>query len=138
MTGDEFARLLARTFQAVVPPGFHVRADGSMLWFTAHPGVGYFGGTAGSQVVEHFFSRWGPPLIADRATVAAEMALDELQDYVDEESTEPWPGRTPSGPARPHAEVRDGKLCMWFGDEGAEVLTLEPIQIQETEFDKGR
>ena len=61
-----------------------------------------------------------------------EQALDELQDYIDEATRDPWPGdRTPP---RPHAQIRDGALHMWYG--GADpiaqaVLACEPIPLSE-------
>jgi hypothetical protein len=124
-----FARVLSDRFRAVVPAGFHVEAEGPMIWFRVDQGLGYWGGSAGSHAVEHFFSDSFDAPLEDRATMAADFALNDLQDYVDEESTEPWPARTPRGPARPHAEVRSGELHMWFGDEGNEALKLEPVDL---------
>jgi hypothetical protein len=46
--------------------------------------------------------------VEDQVTSIAMQALDELQDYVDEASHDPWPGmRTP---LRPFAETRSGIL----------------------------
>jgi hypothetical protein len=127
MDAASFAKVLADRFQAVVPAGFHVRADRAMLWFEQDKGVGFCGGSAGSHAVESFFSTTVEEPLEDRATQAAWFALNDLQDYVDEEATEPWPGQRTPPPA--HAAVRAGKLHMWFGDEGKADLILGPIDL---------
>ena len=57
----------------------------------------------------------------------SEHALDELQDFVDEESALPWPGERTV--PRAHAEVIGTKLHLWFGDADAPVLECEPIDL---------
>lgn len=47
----------------------------------------------------------------DPAAHVARQALDELQDYVDEASHEPWPGTR--APPRPFAEIRGPFLHLW-------------------------
>lgn len=127
MDAVAFAKALADRFQAVVPTGFVVSAEGTTLWFELGEGRGFFGGKAGSYAVENFFSSLAEGSIEDRASQAALFAMNDLQDYVDEESTEPWPGAHTPPPA--HAVVRDGRLYMWFGEEGDEDLALLPVEL---------
>ena len=61
----------------------------------------------------------------------AENALGELQDFVDETSTEPWPGQHTV--PRAHAAVIEGKLHLWFGDASDPVLECEPIELARLE-----
>jgi hypothetical protein len=66
----------------------------------------------------------------DQVTGVAGQALDELQDYIDEASHDPWPGtRTPP---RPFAEVRNGILHLWYGERhitGPVVVACEPVPL---------
>jgi len=54
-------------------------------------------------------------------------ALDELQDYVDEATHDPWPGRIRPPEAR--AEIRESRLHLWFADSGEIVAECEPIPL---------
>ncbi len=71
-----------------------------------------------------------PPRNASRGVAA--QALDELQDYADEATHEPWPGeRTPP---RAYPEVRDAVLRPWYGEPGAcgwVVLRCDPIPLAD-------
>ncbi len=70
--------------------------------------------------------------IGDRLAGIAAQALDELQDYVDEATQDPWPGtRTPP---RPYAQVRGQPLHLWYGGPDITspvVLACEPIPLVE-------
>ncbi len=125
MDSFTFAKLLANCFQTVVPEGFHVDVEGDTLRFTLDEGLGFWGGSTRISVRD-FLDKVDAP--EDwRVATAAEFALNDLQDFVDEESTEPWPGQ--HAPPVAHAAVRAGKLHMWFGDEGNEDLILQPIDL---------
>ncbi len=66
------------------------------------------------------------------ATGVAAQALDELQDYIDEASHDPWPGtRTPP---RPFAEMRGAELHLWYGGPDVNspaILACQPIPLAQ-------
>lgn len=133
---DRLTETLAARLGAIVPDGFHVRAADGMLWYSADaarlPGqMSTFDvGMAGTYVRDNLHAH-GETAEGQAAGVAAQ-ALDELQDYVDEASHNPWPGiRTPP---RPFAEVRSGVLHLWYGESdvtGPVVLACEPIPLEQ-------
>lgn len=132
MDTDGLVRALADRFRAVVPDGFHVTSgsDGT-VWFSCDEGrfrgqLGNFQpGTAGTPLRHNLLTVAGTP--AERISAAARQALDDLQDYVDEASHEPWPGirRPPSA----RAQVRDGVLHCWYVDGNTVVLELDPVPL---------
>jgi len=71
---------------------------------------------------------------SNRVTGVAVQALDELQDYVDEASHNPWPGtRTPP---RPYAETKGQALHMWYGGPDISspvILACEPLPLADIE-----
>jgi hypothetical protein len=108
---------LTARLAAIVPDGFHVRAADGMLWYSGDQGrfpgqlsnfhVGMSGTYAQDNPEAH------GETAEDQVAGVAAQALDELQDYVDEASHDPWPGtRTPP---QPFAEVRSGVLQPWYG-----------------------
>jgi hypothetical protein len=131
---DRLTELLAARLAAIVPDGIGVRAADGMLRYSSHPGrlAGLAGGTAGTYVRDNFDAHGDTA--EERLGGAATQALDDLQDYVDEASGEPWPGtRTPP---RPFAQVRGHVLHLWYG--GPEVtdpvvLACEPVPLAEIE-----
>jgi hypothetical protein len=136
--GTAVGRLTPRCRPLWAPPGCRREVDKpSGHDLAADPGIGYLGGRGG-HAVEHFFSREGPPLLADRATAAGELALDEPQDYVDEESTEPWAGQDSFGSGSSSCRGPRGEAVHVVCGRGDEVLTLEAIELQETAFGEGQ
>jgi len=131
---DRLTRVLAGRLAAIVPEGFYVEASGGMLWYSADHGrfpgqLGdYQAGTSGTDVAVNFEAHG--QTAEERVAGVAAQALDELQDYVDEATHEPWPGeRTPP---RAYAEVRDAVLRLWYGEPGAGgrvVLRCDPIPL---------
>jgi hypothetical protein len=135
---DKLTDLLADRMAAIVPDGFHVEASDGMLWYSADderfPGQlgNHHVGTAGTYVRVNYLARGQSA--EDHLTGVAAQALDELQDYVDEATHDPWPGQ--QAPPRPYAEVRAGALHMWYGGpdpSGQVVLACEPIPLSELE-----
>ena len=115
MNPDELARLVADRLQRIVPPGFHVDAADGMLWYSCDEGWfpgqtnSYSVGCSGTYVRDNF------PLhgdtLEDHIVGVCRQALDELQDYVDEASHDPWPGRV-----RPRShEPRSANRCSIYG-----------------------
>jgi hypothetical protein len=136
--GDRLTEALADRLAAIVPDGFHVRAADGMLRYSSDAGrfpgqiSNYQVGTSGTYVrlnLEAYFETTDDP-----AANVARRALDELQDYVDEASHEPWPGTT--APPRPFAEIRGPFLRLWYGGPditGPVILACEPIPLAEIE-----
>lgn len=122
---DRLTAVLAGRLGAIVPAGIHVEAAAGMLWYSADQ----VAGRSGTHVAENFHTHGHTD--EQRLVGVAAQALDELQDYVDEVTTEPWPGeRTPP---QPHAQVRHEMLHMWYGspDHDRAVLACEPIPLAE-------
>jgi hypothetical protein len=127
---------LADRMTAIVPDGFHVEAAEGMLWYSADksrfPGQAgnYQVGRSGTYVRDNFNAHGQTD--EDRIAGVAAQALDELQDYIDEATHDPWPGE--SAPPGAHAQVRDQILHLWYGgpdiDSGA-VLACEPIPLAD-------
>jgi hypothetical protein len=122
---EKLARALADRFQRIVPEGYYVYEDQGMIWYHGRPSPdGYGGSRSGSYIAENL--HYGDTL-EERVAWCAEKALGELQDHVDETSTEPWPGQRTV--PRAHAAAIEGKLHLWFGDADAPVLECEPIGL---------
>jgi hypothetical protein len=58
---------------------------------------------------------------------ACRRALEDLQDFVAEATTEPWPGSR----SMPHAgaRVEDGSVLLWYGERDHPVLLLESLPL---------
>jgi hypothetical protein len=121
VNGDRLAALLAECFAQVLPAGIAVTAADGMLWYSCS----FVGGQAGSYVRENIGVFDGPD--EEQIISVAVHALDDLQDYVSEAITDPWPGTTSQPP--PHAEIRDSVLHLWYGEPDAVVLALAPVDI---------
>lgn len=130
---------LADRMTAIVPDGFHVEAAEGMLWYSADKGRfpgqagNYQVGRSGTYVRDNFNAHGQTD--EDRIAGVAAQALDELQDYIDEASHDPWPGE--SAPPGAHSQVRDQILHLWYGgpniDSGA-VLACEPIPLADLQL----
>jgi hypothetical protein len=122
---DRFAAILASRLSAIVPAGFQVEAGSGMLWYSA---ARLGSGRAGTQVRGNF-GVYGEA-DEDNLVGLAVLALDHLQDYVSEATGDPWPGTTRQ--PRPHAEIRQSRLHLWYGDPGdpgGVALACEPIPL---------
>jgi hypothetical protein len=97
---DRLTEVLAQRFDEVTPDAIHVTADDGMLWYSS-----------------------------DDLVSVTEQILDQLQDFVSEATTDPWPGtgRQPE----PHGEIRDGALHLWYGAPDDVKLTIPPIDTAE-------
>ena len=126
MDSEKLARALADRFQRIMPQGYYVHETGGILWYEADAPV-HGDGSLGSYITEDLNS--GGDTVEEQVTWCAEHALSELQDYLDETSTEPWPGERTLPVPKAHAAVIEGKLHMWFGDADAPVLKFAPIGL---------
>lgn len=84
-------------------------------------------GRVGSHLRANLLSVEGTE--AKRVVAAARQALDDLQDYVDEISHEPWPG--PGRPPQALVELREAILYCRYVDGVDVVLALDPIPLAE-------
>jgi hypothetical protein len=107
VTPNELGRLLAERMREVVPPGFTIECDSerTMLWFKRQGVLGY----AGTYALQILVGEGGTK--QQRILGACRAALDDLQDFVAEETTEPWPGlkELPS----PRALIDAGQVHLW-------------------------
>lgn len=123
---DVFVRAVAERFAAVVPESMHVLVEDGMVWLVS----GYGGrvlifGLAGMRDGDD-------PMEVVRS--AAEDALATAQEYVSEDTTEPWPARSgqpPGGSPAALAQIADGQLRMLYGEPEAPVLELAPIRLAD-------
>ncbi len=129
MTPNELGRLLVERIQEVLPAGFMIECDSerTMLWFKRQGVSGYAGSYARQMLVG------GSDNLEQRISAACRVALDDLQDFVDEETTEPWPGSKNVPPAR--ALVDGGQVHLWYGDIEAPALRLRPIHLENLSSD---
>jgi len=135
---DKLTELLAVRLAALVPDGFHVRACGRMLRYSGEPRrsagqlSGHQAGAAGTFVRDNLEGRG--EMTEELLTGVVAQALDELQDYVDEASHDPWPGtRTPP---RPFAQVRGKVLHAWYGGPDITspvILACAPLSLAQIE-----
>jgi hypothetical protein len=107
---DRLTVTLGARLAAIVPDGFHVGAADGMLRYSAEQGrfpgqlSDFRVGMMGTDVRDNL--RAHGDTAEDQVAGVAAQALDELQDYVDEASHDPWSGtRTPP---RAYSEVRGG------------------------------
>ncbi len=102
MDSATLAQELCDRMNEVVPSGIGVSAEGDRLVFRS----GYSSGRAGSYACEWLHRGTGS--LSERVREAARLAFSDLQDFVDEETTEPWPGTT--SPPTPGARSEGGRV----------------------------
>jgi hypothetical protein len=133
---ERLTLVLANRLAAIVPAGFSITARDGMLWYSAEAGRfpgqsgNYEVGCSGTDVRVGFGAN-GETVPEQLADVAA-LALDQLQDFVDEATHDPWPGKRT--PPRAFAQVRGSALHLWYGgpDSGGDVvLACEPIPLAD-------
>lgn len=64
----------------------------------------------------------------ERIRRVCELALSDLQNFVDVMTTLPWPGE--HAVPRAHAEIRGSKIHLWYGDAESPTLACRPIEIE--------
>jgi hypothetical protein len=120
---DRLTEALAARFDEVTPAGIHVTADDGMLWYSCD----FDRGRAGSYV-RNLLGTAGEPDEEDVVRAAVQI-LDQLQDFVSEATSDPWPG-TRRQPV-PEGRIRDGALHLWYGEQGAIKLTVPPVDLAD-------
>ena len=118
----EFARMLVKRLQPVLPRGFAVSAAGEVVSLEAPDGTG------SSASFAHLDPDDSEP--QDYAD-AAWNVLSMAQDVVSETATDPWPAAIGPGTdlAEPGTRVDGRRVELFFGDEHAPVLRLDPIAL---------
>jgi hypothetical protein len=112
--------------QAAVPVGIGVTVRQDMVLFDA-AGLGQ-GGTAGTYACQwiHLGEGEQDELIVE----ACRRALDDLEDFVDEATTEPWPADR-GQPPRPAARIKGQTVRLWSREAEQPVLELEPVPLED-------
>lgn len=123
---DRFAVVLADRLSRIVPETFRVEADtgAGMLWYR-HSGRG----CSGSYIRDNYGRPGGTA--EENITNLAVLVLDQLQDAVAEDTTDPWPRRGFGRQPPPHALIRDGHLHLWYGEGDEVTVACEPIPLPE-------
>jgi hypothetical protein len=121
MDSEALAQQLCDRMKKVVPSGIGVSVEGDHLVFRSS----YSAGGAGSHACQWLHQGTGS--MSERVLQAARLAFGDLQDFVDEETTEPWPGAT--SPPTPNARIEGGGVIVWFGDQEAPDLEITPLLL---------
>lgn len=105
------AAALSERLAAVVPAGFQVSALHGALTISASADNSWATSQLGAIVDQ-------PGDRSRNAALAAQSALNAVQDFVTETLAEPWPdiGRRNEPWPQSHACIEDGKLLLWYGD----------------------
>jgi hypothetical protein len=111
---------LSSRMKEVVPADFTITVDGDMLWFS-HDGIRR-AGSYGCQWVKK-----GEGSIDDLIVRACELALNDLQDFVMEATTERWPGS--GGFPRSGARMEGRSVNLWFGEREHPTVQLRPLPL---------
>jgi hypothetical protein len=122
MDPTAFARTLAASIAAVLPPGFTARADGHVIHLERPDGLG-----AATSIG---YLDPGEATTQDYAD-AAWNVLSMAQDVVSETVAEPWPAAMGPGADLPEPGTRlaGQTLHLYFGAEEQPVLTLSAIEL---------
>jgi len=106
----------------IVPEGITVAVEDDLLWF----------GIRGTPRAGAYGCQWinsGQGSVEDLAVRASELALNDLQDFVTEATTEPWPGS--GNPPRPNARLTGRLIELWFGDHDHPDVRLRSLPLDE-------
>jgi hypothetical protein len=118
---ETLAQELSDRMKEVVPSGIRITAEGDTLVFRTDFGSGSSGSYA---------SQWlhkGTGRSSDRMREAYWRAFSDLQDFVDEETTEPWPGL--KTPPTAYARIENDSVIIWLGDSQAPDLEIRPLLL---------
>ena len=124
--GEQLSRRLANAFVQHVPAGVTLGVSDGGLWFARGPAGDDLGASGSIPMRDRFADDTGP--LKEFIERESEMALRSLKSFADEALGEPWLGLGPE--QEPHAEVRDSKLHLWFGEGGEVGFEFEPIEIE--------
>ena len=123
LSPDRFAAAIAERLDDAVPDGLSVRAHGDVVG-VCDPD--WWGGSAIADIIGTEDGR----TIMERVQIAAKAIMNSAQDQVMESTKEQWP-MGPMGVAYPEVRVVGEHLHLWFGEEKAPVIRLEPIALTD-------
>jgi hypothetical protein len=126
---NRFTEKLASCLSRLTPDGITVSAQDGILQYSVDP-VGPFSsknGTSGSYIRSNFDLSGDSE--EERIINVSVQALDELQDFVSEVTSDPWPGEARQ--PQPRGNVRDSYLYLWYGDSESPILACEPIALAD-------
>jgi excisionase family DNA binding protein len=124
---DALAAALAERLAAVIPSQFEVTTESGMIRVLNDEGH-----SVGIDVAA--MADDDGESLEERVCRAARHALDAPQDWIADETTEPWPARAgvlPGGFPAPNAEIVDEQVRLYYGDSGAPILELAPIRLRD-------
>ena len=123
---DTFVNLLVARLASVIPDDWNigVQAGDITLWRDGQSG------RAGSHIAQ-FFTELAANYAndADRMVAASQHVMSDVQDYLAECTTEPWP-REASPMPTPHARLVAGMILFLWGDGQAPDCRLEPLEVE--------
>jgi hypothetical protein len=121
MESKVLAQDLCERMKEVVPPGIRLSVDGDIIVFQSD----FNTGSSGSYACQWLHEGTGPQ--SERVREACVLAFSDLQDFVDENTTDPWPGL--KTPPTPYARIDEDSVIIWFGDLQAPGLVVRPLQL---------
>jgi|SRR5450759_2519861 len=122
MDSRRLALELASRMRDIVPEGVTVTVEGDLLRF----------GNRGTARAGSYGCQWingGQGSIEDLTVRASELALNDLQDFVTEATTEPWPGS--GSPPCPGARLEGRLIELWFADHDHPDAQLRPLPLDD-------
>jgi hypothetical protein len=124
---DALAAALAERLATVVPSQLHVSAESGMIHILNDEGHG-----VGIDVAA--MANDDGKSLEERVCRVARHALEAPQDWIADETTEPWPARAgdlPGGFPAPNAEIAGEQVRLYYGDSRAPILELAPIRLRD-------
>jgi hypothetical protein len=67
----------------------------------------------------------------EQVCFAVEKVLDDFQDTIAHEFTEPWPAVTPAPMPNPFAQILEGAVIAGYGDPEDPYVRLQPIRLED-------
>lgn len=128
MSMEALASALAGVLRPVVPPRVQVHSEGSTVVVRGDD----FGVAGGPTHIELGWFDLGtvpPPDPREQVVGACLMVLEQVQDFVAEATTEPWPGERTM--PTPHVTIRNGQIHGRYGSTARPVLVLSPIPLAD-------
>jgi hypothetical protein len=122
----KLAQALAARLSDVLPPPYSARAlEGAVAAFA---GDDWLGSSLSPEIVEE----GEDGTVEERLETVGRAVLSGVQDYVADDSTEPWPREPDGRMALPQARVDGDELRLWFGaSESAAAVALRPIALSD-------
>lgn len=123
----KLAAALAVRLGRVVPPGYRVHAQGSLVQL--YQGTALRGQAAAAEIVDDIDDR----SFDERIAAASRAVLSDIQDCLVESLGGPWPKSPLGGIALPDvgSDRAGERVMLWYGDEQTPTLALAPIEIGE-------